>query len=130
MGNFTIAKKMFIFTSVVLVTILVTAIFKVSSINEAEDNFTTFKNRTIIAKFHVLEIGKELNYISRSTRDIMLGNDYDKNIEILEKSRAKIVSFFDDLYKLAPDSKEKEFISEVKQTVLDFSDGGYKKMKL
>ncbi|WP_198304421.1 methyl-accepting chemotaxis protein [Arcobacter vandammei] len=127
--NFTIAKKMFLFAVVVFVTILVTVILKFNSVNEAEKNFNIFKDRAVAGKFYVLEVEKELNFIARNSRDIMLGNAYENNIKNLEKSKANIIKSFDGLLSTAKNEAEKEGIIKVKQVVLDFADDGYIKMK-
>jgi methyl-accepting chemotaxis protein len=127
--NFTIAKKMILFAVVIFVTIFVTGVLKFNAVNQAEKNFNIFKDRAVAGKFYVLEVEKELNFIARNSRDIMLGNAYENNLKNLEKSKANIIKSFDGLLETTQNDAEKDVVLEVKKTVLAFTDDGYVKMK-
>ena len=127
--NFTIAKKMMLFAVVIFVTILITGLLKFNNLLNTEKNFNIFKDRAVAGKFYVLQVEKELNFVARNSRDIMLGNSYDNNIKNLEKSRENIIKSFDGLLQTSQNEAEKNVVLEVKKTVLDFIEDGYKKMK-
>ena len=127
--NFTIAKKMMLFAIVVFVTIFITWVLKFNNLLNTEKNFNIFKDRAVAGKFYVLEVEKELNFVARNSRDIMLGNAYENNIKNLEKSRDNIIKSFDGLLQTSQNEAEKNVVLEVKKTVLDFIEDGYKKMK-
>ena len=127
--NFTIAKKMMLFAIVIFVTIFITGLLKFNNLLNTEKNFNIFKDRAVAGKFYVLEVEKELNFVARNSRDIMLGNAYENNIKNLEKSRDNIIKSFDGLLQTSQNEAEKNVVLEVKKTVLDFIEDGYKKMK-
>ncbi|MDX9814846.1 MAG: methyl-accepting chemotaxis protein [Sulfurimonadaceae bacterium] len=127
--NFTIAKKMMLFAIVIFVTIFITGVLKFNNLLNTEKNFNIFKDRAVAGKFYVLQVEKELNFVARNSRDIMLGNSYDNNIKNLEKSRENIIKSFDGLLQTSQNEAEKNVVLEVKKTVLDFIEDGYKKMK-
>ncbi|MGJ0321393.1 methyl-accepting chemotaxis protein [Aliarcobacter cryaerophilus] len=127
--NFTIAKKMILFAIVIFVTIFITGVLKFNNLLNTEKNFNIFKDRAVAGKFYVLEVEKELNFVARNSRDIMLGNAYENNIKNLEKSRENIIKSFDGLLQTSQNEAEKNVVLEVKKTVLDFIEDGYKKMK-
>ena len=127
--NFTIAKKMMLFAIVIFVTIFITGVLKFNNLLNTEKNFNIFKDRAVAGKFYVLEVERELNFVARNSRDIMLGNSYDNNIKNLEKSRENIIKSFDGLLQTSQNEAEKNVVLEVKKTVLDFIEDGYKKMK-
>ncbi|MGJ0321985.1 methyl-accepting chemotaxis protein [Aliarcobacter cryaerophilus] len=127
--NFTIAKKMILFAIVIFVTIFITGVLKFNNLLNTEKNFNIFKDRAVAGKFYVLEVEKELNFVARNSRDIMLGNAYENNIKNLEKSRDNIIKSFDGLLQTSQNEAEKNVVLEVKKTVLDFIEDGYKKMK-
>ena len=102
---------------------------KFNNLLNTEKNFNIFKDRAVAGKFYVLEVEKELNFVARNSRDIMLGNSYDNNIKNLEKSRENIIKSFDGLLQTSQNEAEKNVVLEVKKTVLDFIEDGYKKMK-
>ena len=127
--NFTIAKKMMLFAIVIFVTIFITGVLKFDNLLNTEKNFNIFKDRAVAGKFYVLEVERELNFVARHSRDIMLGNAYENNIKNLEKSRNNIIKSFDGLLQTSQNEAEKNVVLEVKKTVLDFIEDGYKKMK-
>ncbi|MCT7464756.1 methyl-accepting chemotaxis protein [Aliarcobacter cryaerophilus] len=127
--NFTITKKMMLFAIVIFVTIFITGLLKFNNLLNTEKNFNIFKDRAVTGKFYVLEVERELNFVARNSRDIMLGNAYENNIKNLEKSRENIIKSFDGLLQTSQNEAEKNVVLEVKKTVLDFIEDGYKKMK-
>ena len=129
----TISGKMKIFGVLIFAVVLAAGVFKYTIATNADKNFDIYSKKAVDGKFLVLEIGKELNYISRCTRDIMLGNSYESNLEKIEKSRAMLVKAFDDLRltikgTLNEDKKLAE-LEESMQKTLAFVDDGYNKMK-
>lgn len=57
-------------------------------------DFKEYKNIAIEGKFKSLEISKDINFISRSSRDIMLGNEYEKNFKEIKNRIEKIEDNF------------------------------------
>ncbi|MAC84137.1 MAG: hypothetical protein CL624_08380 [Arcobacter sp.] len=131
--KFSIAKKMAIFGIVIFIVILIATIIKYNIIKESKNDFYMYSQKAVVGKILVLEIGKDLNYISRCTRDIMLGNAYEKNIAKIEKSKNNIIKAFDELKTTVigtPNEKEKLLnISKSKEKTIAFIDDGYNKMK-
>jgi len=129
----TIAKKMAVFGVIIFILILVSVFTKYSSLIEMKNTFNIYSKQAVASEIYVLKIGKDLNYISRSTRDIMLGNAYDKNIQKIETSRENIRKGFDNLIKIingSPNEMEKLKALEVsKEFTIAFIDDGYNKMK-
>jgi methyl-accepting chemotaxis protein len=132
-NNLTIAKKMTIFGIVIFVVLLGATVFKYISLSKAQDDFNIYSSKAVAGKILVLQIGKDLNYISRCTRDIMLGNAYEKNIDKIQKSRDSIVKSFDNLVQTIKgtpnEAKKLAELSQAKQNTLRFVDDGFNKMK-
>ena len=105
--NFTIAKKMMLFAIVIFVTIFITGVLKFNNLLNTEKNFNIFKDRAVAGKFYVLEVEKELNFVARNSRDIMLGNAYENNIKNLEKSIDNIIKSFYGLLQTSQNESEK-----------------------
>jgi len=133
MGNLTISKKIFIFGIIVFFVVSFATGIKYYMIDKADKNFDIYSNNAVTGKILVLEIGKELNYISRCTRDIMLGNDYEKNIQKIENSLSFITKKFDELELSfngsTNEKKKKEILKDAKMKTLAFIDDGLSKMK-
>jgi len=128
-----IAKKMLIFAIIIFFIILTSSVVKYKQVRNAEIQFDIYADKAVTGKMLVLQIGKDLNYISRCTRDIMLGNAYEKNILKIEKSRSNISNNFDKLVetiKGTPNEAQKLSVLRVsKQNTMAFIDDGYNKMK-
>ena len=128
-----IAKKMAIFGIVIFIVILIATIIKYNIIKEAKADFNIFSQKAVAGKILVLQIGKDLNYISRCTRDIMLGNAYEKNIAKIEKSKNNIIKSYDALKDTmigTPNEENKLLkVAQSKAKTLAFIDDGYNKMK-
>jgi methyl-accepting chemotaxis protein len=129
----TISGKMKIFGILIFIVVLSAGMFKYTIATNADKNFDIYSKKAVDGKFLVLEIGKELNFISRCTRDIMLGNSYESNLDKIEKSRAVLIKAFDDLrltIKGTPNEDKKlAELDESMQKTLAFVDDGYTKMK-
>ena len=128
-----IAKKMSIFGIVIFIVILIATIIKYNIIKDAKSDFNIYSQKAVAGKILVLQIGKDLNYISRCTRDIMLGNAYDKNIAKIEKSKNNIIKAFDELKTTVKDTPNEKIklieVAQSKEKTLAFIDDGYNKMK-
>ncbi|MAD42701.1 MAG: hypothetical protein CL623_09980 [Arcobacter sp.] len=124
---------MAIFGIVIFIVILIATIIKYNIIKETKDSFNAYSQKAVMGKILVLQIGKDLNYISRCTRDIMLGNDYKKNMDKIEKSKNNIIKSYDELKETmvgTPNEEEKlSKVAESKEKTLTFIDDGYNKMK-
>ena len=83
--HFTIAFLAFIFAASFLI---------VSTLNEIETKFVKYKTVAINGKITSLEISKDINYISRCSRDIMLGNLYNANLAKIKRRIKKIEENF------------------------------------
>jgi len=132
-NGLTIVKKMIIFGVVIFTVLLISSIIKYNTISSANDNFDIYAEKAVAGKILVLQIGKDLNYISRCTRDIMLGNAYEKNIGKIEKSRASIEKSFDKLVGTITgtpnETKKLDALRISKQHTIAFINDGYNKMK-
>ncbi|MBP6713266.1 MAG: methyl-accepting chemotaxis protein [Aliarcobacter sp.] len=131
--KFGIAKKMFFFGLTVFLVVLITGIFKFNAISKADENFTIFKEKAVDGMFLVLKIEKELNYISRLTRDIMLGNDYAANMQKLQNSKDIVLKNFlelEETTKNTLDSQKKlEELKDSQNKMMAFIEDGFKKMQ-
>ena len=131
--KFGIAKKMFFFGLTVFLVVLITGIFKFNAISKADENFTIFKEKAVDGMFLVLKIEKELNYISRLTRDIMLGNDYAANMQKLQNSKDIVLKNFlelEETTKNTLDSQKKLVeLKDSQNKMMAFIEDGFKKMQ-
>lgn len=76
-----------------------------------------------------LKIEKSLNYISRTSRDTILGGDYDKNIAKLEDRVKKIRDHFTVLEKLMAHDTSLSIVQEAKNSTMLFLENTLTMMK-
>ncbi|QJB55570.1 methyl-accepting chemotaxis protein [Pseudodesulfovibrio sp. zrk46] len=67
------------------------------SITSLDASFSSAWNQQMAAKVATLEINRDLNYISRLTRNIMLGSNIDKDLKKLHARIASITTAFEEL---------------------------------
>ena len=131
--GFSIAKKMLLFGLIIFTIILIATIIKYNMISGAKNNFSMYSEKAVEGKVLVLAIKKDLNYIGQSSRDIMLGNDYQKNIVNIQKSKDSIIKSFEGLRNSVlgtPNEANKlKGIESSKNKTMAFIDNAFNKMK-
>ncbi len=95
--NMNFSKKIVFFGLFVFVLLGFSMVNKILSLNTIQKEFVTFSISAVQGKVLTLEIEAIVNYVSRCTRDIMLGNSYEKNMEAIQTSITSIKQKFDDL---------------------------------
>lgn len=73
---------------------LALAVIVVFQLGQLIDRFDAFRTTSVVAEKYVLMINRDLNYCSRLTRSIMLGDNFDKNFTKLESRIGDIRSHF------------------------------------
>ncbi len=133
MKNLTIKSKLQLFGVLVFLVICLSTGVKFYLLKDAHKNFNFYSYNAVQGQLAVIQIGKDLNYISRCTRDIMLGNAYEKNIAKIKKSVESINKQFDNLeatIKNTPNaSKKQASLDDAKAKMFAFINDGYDKMK-
>lgn len=84
LNTMSIKKQINYLVGAATMSVIGASIFVYLAFSSLESQYNELQNETITGAISAIQIEKELNYISRTSRDIMLGNDYSKNIEKLE----------------------------------------------
>lgn len=131
--KYSVKRKLVFFGIAIVLMIISFGVVKYNSIISVQNNYDTFREKVVEGKFLVLEIEKEMNYISRATRDIMLGNSYQSNYDRLLKSKKIILEAFVNLEKTIKDMPDEETklqtIKASREKTLLFVDDGIAKME-
>ncbi len=127
--NMSIKKRMNYLVGAATMSVIGASIFVFLALSSLENQYIELQEKTISGAINALEIEKDLNFISRGTRDIMLGGDYAKNIDKLEKHIDKIHASFIELDKSANDPADQKMISAAKESTTAFLDNSLKMMK-
>ncbi len=127
--NLSIQKKMNYLIALVTISVFSAAVFVYWAMSTIEDQYDELHNKTIIGAIEALEIEKNLNYVSRTTRDIMLGGDYDKDISKLETSINTINKNFDSLEEMMKNDPSYNTVAEAKDSTMLFLNNSMKMMR-
>ncbi|MFZ3053466.1 MAG: methyl-accepting chemotaxis protein [Sulfuricurvum sp.] len=127
--DMSIKKRMNYLVSAATMSVIGAAVFVYFAFSSLESQYSELQEKTISGAMNALEIEKDLNYISRTSRDIMLGGDYNKNIDKLEKHIDKIHTVFIELDKSASEPAEQQLIMDAKESTSAFLDNSLTMMK-
>jgi methyl-accepting chemotaxis protein len=127
--NISIKKRMNYLVVAATMAVIGASMFVFMALSSLESQYSELQEKTIAGATYALEIEKDLNFVSRTSRDIMLGGDYAKNITKLEKNIDKINSLFIELEKTSVDADEKKLIDDAKKSTSTFLNNTLKMMK-
>jgi methyl-accepting chemotaxis protein len=129
LGNLSIQKKMNYFILMVTVSVFSATIFVFLSMSYIENKYTFLHQNSMKGALQTLEIEKNLNYVSRMTRDIMLGGGYENDMLKLHKSIEEISTLFTLLEKQANDENSAGMIKDAKTSTMLFLENSLVMMK-
>jgi len=118
--NLSIQKKMNYFILMVTLSVFSATIFVFLSMNYIENKYTYLHQNSMKGALQTLEIEKNLNYVSRLTRDIMLGGDYEDNIKKLNTSIDAIRELFVSIEKQANNPDSAAILKDAKTSTMLF----------
>jgi len=128
-----LSKKMLWFGVTIVALFLLSLLVKLNSINEVNKHFQILSEKAVAGKVATLDIQADLNYVSRCTRDIMLGNAYDKNIQKISDRINSINKSFQTLKEATKGSINENtklaLIENAQKSTLAFVNDGYSKMR-
>jgi methyl-accepting chemotaxis protein len=105
------------------------AIFVFFALKSIESQYDDLQNNSTHGALLALEIEKDLNYVSRTSRDIMLGGGYDKNMAKLSERIKKINTAFSKLEKTSTDQESRTLIEHAKKSTTQFLENAYAMME-
>jgi len=124
-----IYKKMNYFIAMVTVSVFSAAVSIFIAMGHIDSQYEHLHENSMIGGLTTLKIEKDLNYVSRLSRDIMLGGGYDKNLENLEKTLHEIESGFVTLEKLMKKEASLGIVEEAKNSTMLFLNNTLTMMK-
>ena len=120
----TIKLKFTLLAIVVTVFSISGAVFSGYMLFKLNKQFNSLVASEITTKIEITKVGREINFVSRLTRNIMLGSDFDKDIKKLDETIAKINESFVTLNKAARGDQERVTIEQAKTDALAFANDG------
>lgn len=127
-------NKLIIFTVILLFFIFIASFMILKTLDNIETKFSNYKLVALNGKIKTLEISKDMNYISRCSRDIMLGNDFEMNFSKIQKRKKEIEDNFLVLENSIRHMKDRgynlELFKETQKSTLAFIDDVILKVEL
>ena len=126
--NASIKQRINYLLGIVAFSVVGASIFAFYVLNSIGSQYNDLKDHSIAGAMETLHIQKDLNYISRTTRDILLGGDYVKDMKRLKERTENIRHSFDKIAQTLNDENSLKMIKEAKNSTLTFLDNSYKMM--
>ncbi|MDT8337814.1 MAG: methyl-accepting chemotaxis protein [Sulfurimonas sp.] len=127
--SLSIHKKMNYFIAMVAISVFSAAISIFLALGHIESKYEHLHENSMIGGLTTLKIEKNLNYTSRLSRDIMLGGNYEKNMQKLETTLTEIEKHFTLLEKLMEKEPSLDMVKEAKSSTMLFLQNTLKMMK-
>ena len=127
--KFSIQKKMNYLILMATISVLGATIFVFLAMTHIETKYEHLYKNSMLAGLQTLEIEKNLNYVSRTTRDIMLGGDYTKDMDKLNSSINRIEELFTSLEKMMAGESSLTMVIDAKTSTMLFLDNSLSMMK-
>lgn len=127
--NASIKQRINYLLGIVGVSVVGASIFAFYVLHSIGGQYNDLKGHSMSGAMETLHIEKDLNYISRTTRDILLGGDYEKDMQKLRERTANIRDSFDNIAKTLDDENSLAMIEEAKKSTMIFLDNSYKMME-
>ncbi len=124
-----IKTKLYIILFLIVLSYIVMAGIVITYINKIENKVLNMETKTVRGQVLVLDILQNMNYVSRLTRNIMLGSDYQKDIKKLEQRIKKIKEEFKELRSTVSSPEELKLLEDAERTAIAFVEDGYNLMK-
>ncbi len=126
--NASIKQRINYLLTIVTVSVIGASIFAFFTLSSIGNQYNSLQNHSTAGAMETLHIEKDLNYISRTTRDILLGGNYEKDMQKLKEHMENIRNSFDKLTTTIDDEASLALIQEAKDSTLIFLENSYKMM--
>lgn len=120
LNQMSIRKRMRYLVMAATFSVVGAAVFVFFALSSIESQFDELQKKSTGGALLALEIEKDLNYVSRTSRDIMLGGDYDKNMAKLSERIEKIDATFVKLKETSQDSDSQAVITHAEKSTTLF----------
>ena len=124
-----IQKQMNYLIAIVSASVFVATVFVFWAMNHIESEYEHLHQNSMAGALQTLEIEKNLNYVSRMTRDIMLGGDYEKGVEKLDATIVRIRELFSNLEIMMSEDPSLHIVKEAQSSTMLFLDNSLAMMQ-
>lgn len=117
--------KMVAISVLVLVAIGCLSVISLVEMNSFKHSYNEIMRLEVDGKIDVLEINRDVNYVSRLSRNIMLGSNIQKDLGKFRKMQDRITDNYASLKARAVDSNERDMLSKAEKATMQFVNQGY-----
>ena len=104
LNKLSIKKRMTYLIYLILFAAINSMFFVFFSFSDVKSDYTNFQEKSVKSTLIIMQIQKDINYISRLTRELMFGASYNATLATLKKRVSKIHNSFTELESLAANS--------------------------
>lgn len=127
--NLSIQKKMNYFIAMVTTSVFAAAISIFLAMSNINADYDHLHLNSMKSGFSTLDIEKNLNFVSRLSRDIMLGGNYEKNMHKFDETVKKIENDFKILAELTTDAEATKVLNDAQTSTMLFINNTFTMMK-
>ena len=120
----TIKQKMIVIAGLIVLGIGGVLTVSLVGFSSMSESYSQMRNRDIASHIAVIEINRDVNYVSRLTRNIMLGSNIDKDSKKLDNMLKRIKENYIILEEANGDKKTKDLISKAERATINFVNDG------
>ena len=114
---------------VTIAFVALTAVVALLGIYSLNNAFISLHQHEITTKIETIKIFRDVNYVSRLTRNIMLGSDYDDDMQELVAIAGTITESFDTLTKATRSATDQKLVKQARIDTAAFVDNCIERMK-
>ncbi|MCG8632614.1 MAG: methyl-accepting chemotaxis protein [Desulfobacterales bacterium] len=122
----TIKRKMLLICGLIVLGIGGIATVSYMELAHVQKSYDHLRHKVVGAQIDVLEINRDVNYVSRLTRNMMLGSNWEKDMKKLENMLDRIKGNYKTLNLVAEGVEEKELIRKAQAATMNFVNDGYR----
>lgn len=123
MNNISLKAKLILLVSFLMSVLVLVAAIAYMELGEINQTIKSYQNWSVFLQRNVLTIEKDANYVSRLTRNIMLGGDFEENFSQIEKTVQNVYKSYDDLKQRAEKAElgtqKQSVVSQIEQSFQD-----------
>jgi PAS domain S-box-containing protein len=112
--------KMYLLALVITTCVTVMAVTAIVSVRNLSEEFNLLRSHEIVTQQSVVKVSRDMNYLSRLSRDIMLGGDYVRDMNAVRDIVAQVSDHFQALEKAAETPEIRRLIADANTDAQDW----------
>ena len=121
-NNLSIGKKLSIGIGLLALGNILSLVISLVFVNSANRNFDSLLQLGVTVETDTIAIARDMNYVSRLTRSIMLGDDLGKNLKAIDENIEKITKAFGEIKEAGARSHDAEGAELIKVAEASLAD--------